>query len=70
MTLEYSIRLMAGTLILLSLALYLWVSPYWLFLTAFVGFNLAQSSLTGFCPAEIIMKKLFFKDQPKQPKAA
>ncbi|MDX9858530.1 MAG: DUF2892 domain-containing protein [candidate division Zixibacteria bacterium] len=60
MSLENSIRLLAGTLVLLSLALYYFVSPWWLLLTAFVGFNLVQSSLTGFCPAEIILKKLFF----------
>lgn len=52
---------MAGTLVIISLLLYYYVSPYWLFLTAFVGLNLFQSSLTNFCPAEIIIKKLFFK---------
>jgi hypothetical protein len=61
MTLENSIRMMAGLMILLSLVLYYFVSPYWLFLTAFVGLNLLQSSMTRFCPAEIIFKKLFFK---------
>ncbi len=60
MTLENSIRLLAGTLILVSLALNYFVSPYWLLLTAFVGLNLVQSSFTKFCPAEIIFKKLFF----------
>jgi hypothetical protein len=60
MTLENSIRLLAGTLVLLSLALYYLVSPYWLLLTAFVGFNLLQSSLTRFCPAEIVFKRVFF----------
>jgi hypothetical protein len=61
MTLENSIRMMAGLLILLSLVLYHFVSPYWLLLTAFVGLNLFQSSVTRFCPAEIVFKKLFFK---------
>lgn len=61
MTLENSIRMLAGTLVLLSLILYYFVSPYWLLLTAFVGFNLLQSSITRFCPAEIVFKKLFFK---------
>lgn len=60
MTLENSIRLLAGTLVLVSLALYYFVSPYWLLLTAFVGLNLVQSSFTKFCPAEIVFKKLFF----------
>ena len=60
MTLENSIRMMAGIFVLASLALYYLVSPYWLLLTAFVGFNLLQSSITRFCPAEMILKKLFF----------
>jgi len=48
----------AGSVILLSLALALWVSPYWLWLTAFVGANLLQSSFTGFCPLAKILAKL------------
>lgn len=60
MTLENSIRLLAGSLILLSLTLYYFVSPYWLLLAAFVGLNLLQSSVTRFCPAEIIIKRAFF----------
>lgn len=67
MTLENSIRLLAGTLILASVALTLTVSQYWLILTAFVGFNLLQSSLTKFCPAEIIFKKLFFSGAQGKP---
>ncbi|MBN2226120.1 MAG: DUF2892 domain-containing protein [candidate division Zixibacteria bacterium] len=59
MTLENSIRLMAGTLVLLSLALGYFMSPYWFLLTAFVGFNLVQSSFTKFCPAEMIFMRLF-----------
>lgn len=60
MSLENSIRLLAGTLIITSLVLYYFVSPYWLLLTAFVGLNLFQSSFTGLCPAEKIFKALFF----------
>jgi len=57
------VRLFAGTLILVSLALGvpsspLFVSPWWLALTAFVGANLLQSSLTHWCPLEIILRKL------------
>jgi hypothetical protein len=61
MNLENSIRLLAGSLILISLTLGYYVSLYWLLLTAFVGLNLVQSSLTKFCPAEILFVKLFFK---------
>lgn len=49
---------MAGTMILISIALTYWVSPYWLFLTLFVGVNLLQSAFTGFCPASTIAQKL------------
>ena len=58
MIVENMIRVLAGTLILLSLALGLTVSQYWFILTGFVGLNLLQSAFTGFCPAEMIFKKL------------
>ena len=65
MTLEGSIRLMAGTLVLTSVLLTWLVSTWWLLLATFVGANLIQSSFTRFCPAEIIIGKLFF--QSKRP---
>ena len=58
MTLERYIRLFAGIFILTSLTLAHYHSQNWLWFTAFVGFNLFQSSLTCFCPLEIILKKL------------
>ena len=58
MTLERYIRLFAGTFILTSLLLAHFHSPNWLWFTAFVGFNLFQSSLSRFCPLEIILRKL------------
>lgn len=63
MTSERIIRIMAGTFIVLSLLLGAPASPlyhssYWLWFTAFVGFNLLQSGFTCFCPAEIILWKL------------
>ncbi len=54
---ENAIRIMAGTMVLLSIALAHWVDQRWLFLTAFVGVNLIQSAFTGFCPAENILRK-------------
>lgn len=56
------VRLFAGTFILASLAFGvpgspLFVSTWWLALTAFVGVNLLQSSLTRWCPLEIILRK-------------
>lgn len=58
MTSESAIRLLAGSLILVSLALSQFVGPWWLLLAAFVGLNLAQSAITGFCPAEVVLKRL------------
>lgn len=55
---EMIIRRFAGTFILASLLLAHFHSPYWLWFTAFVGFNLLQSSFTRFCPLEIILKKM------------
>jgi hypothetical protein len=57
MKIEHQIRVLAGTMILISLALARWVSPWWLLLTAFVGLNLIQSAFTGFCPPEILLRK-------------
>jgi hypothetical protein len=51
----------AGTMILASLLLAHYVSPAWLWLTAFVGANLLQSSFTGFCPLATILKRLGIK---------
>lgn len=58
MTMERYIRLFAGSFVLLSLLLSHLHSRHWLWFTAFVGFNLLQSSLTRFCPLEIILRKL------------
>ena len=58
MKIESCIRLLAGTLVLLSVALAHFVSSWWLLLAVFVGCNLIQSVFTGFCPAESILRKL------------
>ena len=58
MALERWIRLIAGTFVLGSLALARLHSPYWLLFTAFVGLNLFQSALTGWCLMEDILRKL------------
>jgi hypothetical protein len=54
---EMIIRRVAGTFVLLSLGLAHYHHPNWLWFTAFVGFNLFQSSFTGFCPLETILRK-------------
>lgn len=58
MKLESVIRILAGTMVLGSLALAHWVHPGWIWLTVFVGANLLQSGFTGFCPAETALRKL------------
>lgn len=55
---EHLIRLLAGTLVMISISLAHWVSEWWWLLTAFVAFNLIQSAFTGFCPPEILFRRL------------
>jgi hypothetical protein len=61
MTLDNAVLSFAGFMVLLSLALGWYVSPYWLLLNAFVGANMLQAGITGFCPAAMIFKKLGMK---------
>lgn len=58
MKMESVIRIMAGTMVLASVALSRFVHPNWIWLSVFVGVNLIQSALTGFCPAEIVFRRL------------
>lgn len=58
MNLDRAIFAFAGIMILASLALAHFFSPWWLLLTAFVGLNLLQASFTGFCPAAMVFRKL------------
>lgn len=61
MNIDRAMLAFAGTLILISVLLTHFVSPWWLLLTTFVGLNLLQSAFTGFCPAAIVMGKLGLK---------
>lgn len=58
MNTEMLIRRFAGVFVLVSLALGYWVHPAWFLATAFVGFNLLQSSFTKICPLESVLKKV------------
>lgn len=58
MTVDRAVMMFAGAMVLISLALGFYVSPYWYLLTAFVGLNLIQASITGFCPAALVFKRL------------
>ena len=58
MTIERGLRLVAGFVVLLSLGLGHWVSPYWLLLTAFAGLNVLQSAFTNWCPMVWFLARL------------
>jgi len=70
MTVERTLRLMAGTVILLSMALANFVSPRWYYLTAFVGLNLLQSAFTNWCPAMAVFRKLGLREASADPNTA
>ena len=61
MSLDRSVVVFAGIMVLLSVVLTVWVSPLFVWLTVFVGLNLLQSAFTGFCPAAIAFRKLGMK---------
>jgi len=67
MTVERVVRIIAGTFVLGSLALGIWVNQNWFWFTAFVGANLLQSGFTNWCLAEIILKKLGVGSSAQQP---
>jgi len=58
MNVDKAVLMFAGCIVLLGLALGYLVSPYWYLLTAFAGLNMFQASITGFCPAAMLFKKL------------
>lgn len=64
MNVDRAVLTLAGSMVLLGVALAWFVSPYWLILAAFVGLNLFQAAFTGFCPAAIIFRKLGLKTGP------
>jgi hypothetical protein len=57
MSIDRIVLAFAGFMIILSLVLSYFVSPYWLALAAFVGINLFQAAFTGFCPLAFILKR-------------
>jgi Zn-dependent protease len=61
MSIDRFVMAFAGAVVLISLFLSQMHSPYWLFLTAFVGANLFQAAFSGFCPLAIILKKMGLK---------
>ena len=61
MSMDRVVKILAGSFILISVALAVWVSQWWLIWTVFVGLNLIQSAFTGWCPAQGILSKLGVK---------
>lgn len=62
MTVDRIVHLVAGLVVLISIALSHFVNPAWLWLTALVGANLAQSGVTGFCPLAFMLKRTGIKE--------
>ncbi|MEZ5427656.1 MAG: DUF2892 domain-containing protein [Pyrinomonadaceae bacterium] len=62
MTVNEMLRLIAGSLVFISVILGLYVSPYFFYFTIFVGLNLAQSAFTRWCPMMAFLRRLGFKD--------
>ena len=62
MKIDSFIRLLAGSMVLVSVALVWFVSSWWLLLACFVGANLLQSAFTGFCPPSLVLRKLGWVD--------
>lgn len=58
MSLDRAVMMFAGFMVLVSVALTHWVHPTWIWLTVFVGLNLLQASVTGFCPAAMLFRRL------------
>jgi hypothetical protein len=56
MTLDRSVFMFAGCMVLLSVLLTAFVSPLFVWFTVFIGVNLIQSSITGVCPAAAVFK--------------
>ena len=58
MTLDRAVQAFAGVMILVSVALTQFVSPWFWVMTVFIGLNLFQSAFSGFCPAGMVMRRL------------
>ena len=62
MTVERAVYSFAGAMVMMSVALTIFVSHYWIIFTIFIGLNLFQSGFTGICPAAMIFRKLGLKN--------
>ncbi|WP_435135441.1 YgaP family membrane protein [Plesiomonas shigelloides] len=58
MTADKGVRVVAGTILLISIGLTMWQDPNYIWLSVFVSINLIQSAFTGFCPVELLLRRL------------
>ncbi len=70
MTINEALRLIAGTFVLLSLALGYWMHPAWYLFTAFVGLNLLQSAFTKWCPMMWLVGRLGLKESESSERSS
>ncbi|SME90583.1 Protein of unknown function [Tistlia consotensis] len=68
MNVDRFVLLFAGAFVVASVALAHFVSPWWLLFTAFVGVNLMQASVTGFCPLAMILRAVGVRPGTAFPK--
>jgi ABC-type transport system involved in cytochrome bd biosynthesis fused ATPase/permease subunit len=61
MSIDRAVLVFAGCMVLVSVVLVCFVSPWFLLFTAFIGLNMIQSAFTGFCPAALVFKGLGFR---------
>ena len=61
MNIDRAVMAFAGSVVIVSLALAHFFSPWWLLLTLFVGLNLLQASFTGFCPLALVLRRFGVK---------
>ncbi|MBU0611539.1 MAG: DUF2892 domain-containing protein [Armatimonadetes bacterium] len=63
MTIERTLRTIAGIMVLISVLLTLFVNPWWILFTAFIGLNLLQSGFTNWCPMISLLRALGMRDE-------
>ncbi len=66
MTVDRYLRLIAGSVVIISVALARFVNPAWLLLTLFVALNLVQSAFTNWCPMMTVLRRIGVRDIPCQ----
>jgi len=66
MTVEKALMVMGGSMVIITALLSIYHNPLWIWFTVFIGFNMIQSSFTGFCPPAILFKKMGLKTEAEK----